>query len=596
MPCARAAVHPIPGDAPLAACLRTRYHAQMAERPKELVYAQDEIPPAIPLVALGFQHVAVMCPYFVMVALVIAAAKLPQDAARNALGLCMIAVAFLTVLQSRRLGPVGSGYLCPPVVSAIYLPTAVAAASAFGFPAVCGMVMFAGACEIVIGRLVSGLRKFFPAVVSGVVIMSVGVELGKIGVGVLFEPALHHESRAPQLFATAIIVLATMTGLAVWSRGLVKLLCVLIGILVGYAVAAVLDVFPAQFAAQTAASPFFALPDPRFLSWGFEPSLMLPFAIAGLASGLRVVGVLTTCQQINDAAWRRPDMKSISGGVIADGIGCAIGGALGTPGMSASPSLVGIEKTTGATSRVIAWSIAGWLLVLACLPQFASVIVNMPRPVMAAALIFNGALMFVAGIEIVMSRPIALRGALTVGISVVASLSVAMFPEFYASLPPWTHQFTASQITVAVITSVALNALFLFGTWRYTQLRLGADGTPLTPAAFDAFFAQQATEWKLPADDAQRIRAVVDEAIERVGASASGPVELRAGSDSFDVAISLVYTGSLPHLPDVRPKRDLVEEQSFVSGLTGYLSGLYADRIEQRARGEQCEIKLLFRL
>jgi NCS2 family nucleobase:cation symporter-2 len=125
---------------------------------------------------------------------------------------------------------------------------------------------------------------------------------------------------------------------------------------------ALLAVFPKDFASQLSGSPFFALPDPRFLSWGFEPSFMIPFAIAGLASGLRVVGVPTTCQQMNDAAWRRPDMKNIEAGVMADGIGCAVGGDLGTPGMSASPSLVGIEKTTGATSRVIAWAIAGWLV------------------------------------------------------------------------------------------------------------------------------------------------------------------------------------------------------------------------------------------
>jgi NCS2 family nucleobase:cation symporter-2 len=108
---------------------------------------------------------------------------------------------------------------------------------------------------------------------------------------------------------------------------------------------------------------------------------MIPFAIAGLASGLRVIGVLTTCQQMNDAVWRRPDMKNIEAGVMADGIGCAVGGALAAPGMSASPSLVGIEKTTGATSRVIAWAIAGWLVLLACFPEFSSLIVNMPRPV-----------------------------------------------------------------------------------------------------------------------------------------------------------------------------------------------------------------------
>jgi xanthine permease XanP len=110
----------------------------MAERPKDLIYARDERPPGLPLVTIGFQHVAVICPYLVMVALVAEAAKLPQEAARNAMGLAMIAVAFLTVLQSLRLGPIDSGYLCPPVVSAIYLPSAMLAASVFGFPVVCG--------------------------------------------------------------------------------------------------------------------------------------------------------------------------------------------------------------------------------------------------------------------------------------------------------------------------------------------------------------------------------------------------------------------------------------------------------------------------
>ena len=68
------------------------------------------------------------------------------------------------------------------------------------------------------------------------------------------------------------------------------------------------------------------------------------------------------------------------------------------------------------------------------------------------------------------------------------------------------------------------------------------------------------------------------------------------GSDTFDIRVTLGYTGNLPGLPDVRPKREMVEEQSFVSGLTGYLSRLHADRIERSAKGEDCEITLLFRL
>jgi len=106
---------------------------------------------------------------------------------------------------------------------------------------------------------------------------------------------------------------------------------------------------------------------------------------------------------------------------------------------------------------------------------------------------------------------------------------------------------------------------FLLGTWRYGQLRLGADGTPLTPASFDSFFDQQPSEWKIPAADVRRVREVVDQAIEHVVAKTQGPVRVQVGSDSFDIRVILNYTGNLPNLPDARPSVDLVEEQSFVS-------------------------------
>lgn len=568
----------------------------MSERPAELIYALDERPPWLQLLGLGFQHVAVICPYLVMVALVAEAAKLPREAAQSAVGLAMIAVAVMTLLQSLRVRQIGSGYLCPPVVSAIYLPSSIAAASSFGLSAVCGMVIFAGACEFVVSFLINRTRKLFPAVVSGVVIIAVGLELGKIGTSVLFVHAAAHRDQSTGSFATAAFALTAMTGLAVWAKGLPKLFCSLLGMLMGYIAAAVFHVFSASFFADFAAAPFFAVPGVSFLSYKFVPSFAVPFAIAGLASGLRVIGVLTTCQQINDAGWRRPDMRNIEAGVRADGLGCLAGGLLGTPGMSASPSLVSVEKTTGATSRVIAWSIACWLVLLSCLPKFAGLIVNMPRPVMAAALFFNGALMLVAGMQIIASRTITLRATLVIGFSILAAMTVAIYPEFYRSLPNWTQQFTGSIISMAVIVSVPLNALFLLGTWRYRQLLLGTDATPATAGSFNMFFEKQAKEWKIPAEDAARVRSVVDTAIEYVAANANGPVEIQLGSDTFDMLVTLRYEGNLPSLPDARPKREMVEEQSFVSGLSGYLSGLYADRVERSAKGEQCEIRLLFRL
>jgi xanthine permease XanP len=122
-------------------------------------------------------------------------------------------------------------------------------------------------------------------------------------------------------FATAACALATMTGLAIWATGAPKLFCALIGTLIGYAAAAVFDTFPHSFFADYADTPAFAVPNPSFLSYTFVPSFAAPFAIAGLASGLRAIGVLTTCQQINDGSWRRPDMRNIAPACAPTGLG-----------------------------------------------------------------------------------------------------------------------------------------------------------------------------------------------------------------------------------------------------------------------------------
>jgi hypothetical protein len=137
----------------------------------------------------------------------------------------------------------------------------------------------------------------------------------------------------------------------------------------------------------------------------------------------------------------------------------------------------------------------------------------MPRPVMAAALFFNGALMLVAGIQIVASRPITLRASIIIGLSLLAALTVPIFPDFYRSLPNWTHQFTGSIISMAVVVAAPLNAVLLLGTWHYSHLRLGTSSEPATASSFDVFFEKQANEWKISAEEAMRVRSVVDAAI-----------------------------------------------------------------------------------
>src|SRR6185437_11812244 len=126
-------------------------------------------------------------------------------------------------------------------------------------------------------------------------------------------------------------------GLSIWGRGVLRLLCTLIGLTAGMTAALLTGLLPPEHLATLGQSAWIALPRPP-LHYGFDLTLVPPFLAAGIAAGLRTVGVITTAQRVNDAAWQRPDMNNVRKGVLADGLANLIGGALGTPGMSTSPS------------------------------------------------------------------------------------------------------------------------------------------------------------------------------------------------------------------------------------------------------------------
>ena len=110
-------------------------------RPEDLLYAVDEMPPWPRLVVLGMQHAMLLSVNLVLIVIVFRRTGAGDAATLDALSLGMIALAIATVLQSMRKGPVGSGYLAPPVFSAIYIGAAVLAADTGGLPAVFGMTM-----------------------------------------------------------------------------------------------------------------------------------------------------------------------------------------------------------------------------------------------------------------------------------------------------------------------------------------------------------------------------------------------------------------------------------------------------------------------
>src|SRR5262245_402726 len=154
----------------------------MVRRPHALIYAVGETPPLATTLFLGLQQVALMAIYLVMVVIVVRQAGASARVAQSAVSMSLIAMGISPGLQAIPKGPIGSGYLAPPVISAIYLAPSVLAVKAGGLPLVFGMTMVAGLFEAMLSRFLPRLRLVFPPLICGFIVAAVGLELGLLGI------------------------------------------------------------------------------------------------------------------------------------------------------------------------------------------------------------------------------------------------------------------------------------------------------------------------------------------------------------------------------------------------------------------------------
>ncbi len=567
----------------------------MATRPDDLIYTVDDFPPWPRLILLGLQNVVLISIYLVFIVIISNAAGSPQHVTVSAISLGMIAVAIATMLQAIWKGPIGSGFLAPPVFSAIYLGPSLLAAKVGGLPAVFAMTVFAGAIEVLLSRYLQHLRGVFPPAVSGFIVLIVGIELGLVGIDQVLDVEAYKGPKFGQHLFVSVLTLAIIMSLSVWFRGLMRLMCSMLGIVIGFLVAIPLGLVESKSIELFSSVKPFALPDPGFISYHFESSLIPAFFTAGVASALRTIGVITTCQKINDADWKRPEIKTIRGGMLADGIGCMVGGLLGTPGMNAAPSIVGVSKASGATSRYIAFSAGAIFILIAFLPKVASVFLLLPMPVVGAALLANASFMIAGGIQIMVSRNIDTRVTYVIGISLLLGLSRKVFPGYFEQLPHALQLVTGTVLSLAIISAVLLNLIFRIGIKR-TQVFVFEE-SDISLEGLTKFLHAQKKSWGLSDEVIERSISTTTQIIHHLQEAhlILGPVKILVSYDQVDLVINIDYQGTLLSLPNVgQKKRVFVEEEAFAYGLADFLTGVYPDRMELSSKEKDANIRLYF--
>jgi NCS2 family nucleobase:cation symporter-2 len=554
------------------------------KKPLNLLYGVDDTPPLGVTLGSGVQHVVLISIRLLFPLLVAREAGLAPERVLDVLGMSMIVMGLATVLQARTRGPVGSGYLCPPGFTSAYIAPSMVAAKAGGMSLVVGMTLFGGLIEALLSRVLRPLRPFFPPEIAGFVVVVVGVTLGNLGTRNVMGIGSPSGVSRLDLVVTGLS-LGTMIGLNVWSKGLLRAFCAVIGMIVGYLAAAGARILTLADLGPVNAAPLLHFPRLGHTGWAFDATLAIPFGVAALAACLRAIGDVTTCQKINDAEWTRPSMRSISGGVLANGLSTASAGLLGTIGVNTLTSGVGLSSATGVTSRRVAYAIGGMFLALAFLPKAAALFAIMPRPVLGATLWFSACFVLVNGFQIVTSRMLDARRTFVIGLGFTVGLAVDVYPALFSALPGGLQPFTGSSLVLGTVTALALNAAFRLGV-RKSQ-RLVVDPSASDPRAVADFLEAQGATWGARRDVIDRASFNLSQSIETIVDSCDpqGPLEIEASFDEFRLDLRVSYAGPPLELPDHRPtNEEIMASDEGQRRLAGFMLRRQADRVQSSHR------------
>ena len=571
-----------------------------AVRPRNLIFAVNERPPARQLLLLGVQYAILDAIYLVLVAIILRHAHASAAAQVNAMGIACVAVAVGIALQALPRGRVGSGYLAPPVFSATYLGPSVLAAQLGGIALVCGMTLFAGVVEVLVGLALDRLRIVITPVLSGLTVFVVGLQLGIVGIGETLDVVHEHLPNYPLHLMVAFGTLAIAIGLSIWGRGTWRMVGTMLGLAAGMAGAAAIGLIAPDRMASFGRADWIALPRP-IDGLTFSLALAPAFAAAAVAAAMRTAGVVTTCQRLNDAAWRRPDMGNIQKGVVADGLATLISGALGAPGMSTAPSLVGVSSSTGATSRAIAFAAAGILFLVALSPKLASLPLLVPHEVAGALLVFTSSFMIAGGMEIMLSRKSDTRTVYVIGIATLLALSHQIFPAYYRDLPEALHSVSGSSLALGLIAAIVLTLLFRIGAGKRAKIPWGTSGHELLDAAVAAL-DRELEGWKIPADVREAASRNLGELLRYLGRAHALAGALAARYDGQELSLDIVYPGRvtapLPRahedFKDAAPDALDNEESAAVIGLRTFVQRLAADHTQLRLRRGRMRVRLRY--
>lgn len=407
-------------------------------------------------VPFSLQHVLFMIASTLAVPIIVAGALSMSGMDTAFLIQCAIFTAGITtIVQAYGIGPVGSRLPIVMGCTFTFISPAIVISLEYGLAAFFGAVIVGGIFEAFFGSyLMKFTRKLFPPIVTGSVVMVIGLSL--MGVAIDYSAGISGLPGygSPRNYMLAFFTLAIILLINRLGKGFIKGISVLIGTLVAFVVSIFMGMV--DFTSVINAS-WFAIPTP--LKYGVEFKLMpiLIVILLYLVSMIEYVGDTTGVSMI--AVNREPTPTELKGGVLCDGLGSAFSGLFNAlPNVSYSGN-IGLVALTGVYSRYIV-ALAGVIItIVGFVPKISTMFSLIPAPVIGGATVVLFGLIATAGVRLLRMEKLTERNLLIIGISLTVGLGFATNPQALADYPFYVSAVVQG-IPGTAISATLLNQLF----------------------------------------------------------------------------------------------------------------------------------------
>lgn len=424
-------------------------------RERDLVYDIDQRPPLGELLPLGLQHLVAMILSNIAVPLLIAGA-IGVGAAETALLVQMVLLmaGLATIVQAYPIGPVGGRIPMVMGTSVAFVGGLAAIGREYGLATVFGACFAAAFLEVVLGFAIQRVRRLFPPLVNGIVVMLIGLTLIPVGIDYAAGGIGAPDYGSRTHLAIAGLVLLVTLLLHQFGRGFVSYGSMMLGVVAGYLLALGLGLV--DFGGLAEAS-WVALPRPLAFGLEFHWGPILVVAFIYVISTMETVGDIAGTLA---AAGREPTNRELRGGLVADGVMSALAALWSAfPNTSYSQN-VGLVNFTGVASRHVTAVTGGLLMLMGLVPKVGAFFATIPSAVIGGGGLIMFAMIFTSGAKIVH------RGArwnqrtlVIMALSVALGLGVELRPDVLSQLPLWVQDFFGAGLITGGLTALLLNLL-----------------------------------------------------------------------------------------------------------------------------------------